>query len=59
MEKCNCYHEEYNRIECWGTKERETCSCGGDETKCDFYSQKRASAQARKVIKEFKKNKKD
>ena len=22
---------------CWGTKEIEECSCGGDKTKCDFY----------------------
>ena len=24
---------------CNGTKEREECSCGGDRTKCDFYSE--------------------
>lgn len=23
--------------ECWGTKEREACSCGGTEEKCTFY----------------------
>lgn len=50
MDKCNCYHEEYNRPECWGTKEREMCSCGGDETKCNFYPAKRAAAQAKKVV---------
>ena len=22
---------------CWGTKEQDECSCGGDESKCDFY----------------------
>ena len=22
---------------CWGTKECDMCSCGGDRTKCDFY----------------------
>lgn len=54
MDKCNCYHEEYNKTECWGTKERDECSCNGDETKCDFYPKKRAEAQARKTIKEFK-----
>lgn len=58
MEKCNCYHEE-KRIcgwlspqvpvtkpvgVCWGTKEREECSCGGDQSKCNFYPEKRADA---------------
>lgn len=57
MEKCNCYHEDYGKSECWGTKERDVCSCGGDEAKCNFYTEKRASAQARKVIEEFRKNK--
>ena len=57
MEKCNCYHDENGKSECWGTRERDVCSCGGDETKCDFYPEKRASAQARKVIEEFRKNK--
>ena len=51
MEKCSCFEERiiksYNpysnnfepitRTLCMGTKEREECSCGGDETKCDFY----------------------
>lgn len=45
MNKCNCYHEEYNRPECWGTKERDFCSCGGDETKCNFYPDKRAASK--------------
>ena len=26
---------------CWGTKEREECSCGGDKTQCDFYPEVR------------------
>ena len=29
------------RYECWGTKGREYCSCGGEESKCDFYREKR------------------
>lgn len=37
MEKCGCYFEDYDRPECWGTKERDVCSCGGDKTKCNFY----------------------
>ena len=38
---CKCYHDDLNflgkRGVCWGTKECEACSCGGDESKCDFY----------------------
>lgn len=30
---------------CWGTKECEECSCGGDETKCDFYPEVRQKAR--------------
>lgn len=26
---------------CWGTKDRDICSCGGDPTECDFYPEKR------------------
>ena len=26
---------------CWGTKETDECSCGGDRTKCDFYPEVR------------------
>lgn len=59
MNTCNCYHEEdyatwdsrtcsyrrETRSECWGTKERDLCSCEGDEAKCDFYEYKRKEAQ--------------
>jgi hypothetical protein len=45
---CKCYHAERNFIGkigvCWGTKECEACSCGGDESKCDFYEDKRKNA---------------
>ena len=49
MLKCNCY-EEFSycltsnppiyktESRCLGTKERDLCSCGGDKTKCNFYS---------------------
>lgn len=41
MIDCSCYHDEINflgkRGVCWGTKEREPCSCGGDAAECDFY----------------------
>lgn len=30
---------------CMGTKEIDECSCGGDETKCDFYPEVRARAK--------------
>jgi hypothetical protein len=30
---------------CWGTKERDECSCGGDEAKCDFYPSVRKRAE--------------
>lgn len=48
--KCSCYYEikipttRPTRCECWGTKEREACSCGGDRNKCDFYEDVRARA---------------
>lgn len=35
--RCTCYHDEYGHAECWGTKEKEPCICGGDKNKCDFY----------------------
>lgn len=55
MNKCECWHKicsqrwdgwrqmmlPHDRYECWGTKEREECKCGGDQTKCDFYPEKR------------------
>lgn len=40
-EKCSCLHEEYGKQVCYGTKEREECSCEGDITKCNFYLEKR------------------
>ena len=30
---------------CWGTKETDECSCGGDETQCDFYPEIREKAR--------------
>lgn len=55
MEKCEYWHvvstprwnvwrqtvQPSYRYQCWGTKECEECSCGGDQTKCDFYPEKR------------------
>ncbi len=55
MEKCKCYHTQMRyhldtNVEepvgyCYGTKECEECSCGGDMSKCDFYDYKRKQAQ--------------
>ena len=36
-EICECYKTEYGKTVCYGTKEREACSCGGDKNKCNFY----------------------
>lgn len=36
-EICHCFRNEFGRDVCYGTKEREQCSCGGDKDKCDFY----------------------
>lgn len=35
---CSCYHEENGQAYCWGTREKDHCSCGGDKSKCTFYS---------------------
>lgn len=41
MNICSCYHDEQNFLHergvCYGTKEKEPCSCGGNPVKCDFY----------------------
>ncbi len=34
---CDCWHDQGDRKECWGTPERSVCTCGGDKNKCDFY----------------------
>lgn len=54
MEKCNCYHEDYGKSECWGTKERDVCSCGGDETKCNVYPKLMTTAQVIESMKHSK-----
>lgn len=46
--KCTAYHDDINFLGkpgiCWGTKEMESCSCGGDKRKCDFYDYVRQEA---------------
>jgi hypothetical protein len=57
--KCDCYHTETKIVfwapdeapigittsSCWGTKEREECSCDGDKTRCNFYPEVREKAK--------------
>ena len=53
MGQCNCYNVYIDRIYgnetkygvCLGTKEIDRCNCGGDESKCDFYPEKRKAAE--------------
>lgn len=52
---CGSYMINYHKIvckswnygECWGTREREECSCGGDQRKCDFYEDVRRRANGK------------
>jgi hypothetical protein len=54
MKQCDCHHtttytrcdglKAFMKHECWGTRERDECSCGGDKTKCDFYPDVREKA---------------
>ena len=58
--KCDCYQKrtyksvngerDFIKYECWGTKERDECSCGGDRTKCDFYPEVREKAEEDSLI---------
>lgn len=37
---CECYYPNGgygNASQCYGTKEKDPCLCGGDKNKCDFY----------------------
>ena len=42
---CDSYTTYSGESRCLGTKEVETCSCDGDESKCDFYPEKRKAAE--------------
>ena len=42
---CDSYTTYSGESRCLGTKEVEPCSCGGDESKCDFYPEKRKAAE--------------
>ena len=54
--QCNCYETRLEPMEtnpklrriygvCLGTKEIDRCGCDGDESKCDFYPEKRKAAK--------------
>ena len=38
---------------CWGTKEIDECSCGGDRAKCDFYPEVRERALRKNNVVEY------
>ena len=38
--RCDCFKSIFEKTVCYGTKDREECKCGGDKSKCDFYSDK-------------------
>ena len=42
---CDSYTTYYGESRCLGTKEVDRCNCGGDESKCDFYPEKRKKAE--------------
>ena len=39
IEICSAYQKGFYKFgdACFGTKEKDPCSCGGDKRKCDFY----------------------
>ena len=42
---CDSYTTYSGESRCLGTKEVDRCNCGGDESKCDFYPEKRKVAE--------------
>ena len=42
---CDSYATYSGESRCLGTKEVDRCNCGGDESKCDFYPEKRKEAE--------------
>lgn len=48
--ECDCYRQYIDSLRksfgrCLGTKEVEICNCGGDESKCDFYPERRKKSK--------------
>lgn len=55
MALCNCYHvieKKFGKFsgECWGTKERELCTCEGMTENCNFYPERRAMKNTRPIM---------
>lgn len=48
MNTCDCFYKIFGKSRCYGTKEMEECSCGGDEAKCNFYPDVRFRAKEEK-----------
>ena len=38
---CDSYTTYSSESRCLGTKEQDRCNCGGDESKCNFYPEKK------------------
>ena len=52
---CECFEKGERHDRCRGTREKDWCSCGGDESKCDFYGHVRERANdGRSNISELK-----
>lgn len=45
MSQCSSYHTETGEARCWGTREMDPCSCGGDQRHCSFYPELRERAE--------------
>lgn len=50
IKECNCYEQYTDSLgksfgRCLGTKEIEICGCGGDESKCNFYPERRKKSR--------------
>ena len=64
MKKCDCYDVAEELVgwytpnspkmvlksRCFGTREREECTCGGDRSKCDFYPEVREKARREMIV---------
>ena len=49
LQSCPCGQSHWVTVNegfCNGTKEQESCRCGGDQSKCDFYESVRARAHS-------------
>lgn len=47
---CWSYHIENGKPVCWGTRNREECTCGGNAYRCDFYPDRAMSIKAARGI---------